>query len=201
MPDPTRWNAAAHPWPLPSRITHWGSALVVAGALLLAFTQDLPDSSATSRELLAWHQRLGLFAALLLCLRLAFRRSGAVRSGPIDRSTPLGRALQTGAALSHALLYVLLAAIPALGWAMTSARGRDVALLPGTPALPHLVATDPDLADTLQTWHERAAWLLMALVALHVAAALWHHSVQRDEVLTRMWPALARRSPRQKEKR
>ena len=91
-----------------------------------------------------------MFAALLLCLRLAFRRSGAVRSGPIDRSTPLGRALQTGAALSHALLYVLLAAIPALGWAMTSARGRDVALLPGTPALPHLVATDPDLAEVLR---------------------------------------------------
>lgn len=51
MPDPTRWNAAAHPWPLPSRFAHWGSALVVAGALSLAFVHDLPDSSDLSRSL------------------------------------------------------------------------------------------------------------------------------------------------------
>jgi cytochrome b len=37
--------------------------------------------------------------------------------------------------------------------------------------------------------HETLAWWLVALVALHVAAAAWHRLVLRDDVLGRMLPA------------
>jgi hypothetical protein len=76
--------------------------------------------------------------------------------------------------------------LPLLGWALSNAEGKPVHLFGLT--LPALVSADEDLADTLQAWHLNAAWVLLGLVSLHVAAALWHHFVLRDEVLRRMLP-------------
>jgi cytochrome b561 len=56
------------------------------------------------------------------------------------------------------------------------------------------VADDPDLADVLTDWHAWAAWGLLALLAAHIAAALWHHWVRRDGVLAAMLPLLRQRS-------
>ena len=44
------------------------------------------------------------------------------------------------------------------------------------------------LAEAIKPWHERLAWTLIALVALHVAAALKHHFIDRDGLLSRMRP-------------
>ncbi|RBJ88056.1 cytochrome b, partial [Xanthomonas oryzae pv. oryzae] len=44
------------------------------------------------------------------------------------------------------------------------------------------------LGDTLGTWHLNAAWALLALVLLHIGAALWHHLVLRDGLLRRVLP-------------
>ena len=171
------------------RFAHWASAVVLMFVLALAFTHELPESGETSRLLLGWHQRLGLFIGVLLVLRLLAR--ALERDGTQSAELPVG--LRMSATLSHALLYLLLAALPLIGWTMVSARGRDVSLVPGGRALPHLVATDTDFADTLQTWHERGAWVLICVIALHALAALWHHHVRGDDVLTRMWPSLSRR--------
>ena len=69
---------------------------------------------------------------------------------------------------------------------MSSAAGTPVHFFGLT--LPPLVGEDEDLADTLQTWHVNAAWALLVLVSLHVAAALWHHLVLRDHTLRMMLP-------------
>ena len=54
--------------------------------------------------------------------------------------------------------------------------------------LPALVASDEDLADTLTTWHQDVAWVLLAFITLHAGAALWHHFVLRDRTLRMMLP-------------
>ena len=61
--------------------------------------------------------------------------------------------------------------------------------------LPDLVAADSDLADTLSDYHIWAAWVLLSLLVPHVLAALWHHYIRRDGVLTAMLPggSLSRR--------
>jgi cytochrome b561 len=72
----------------------------------------------------------------------------------------------------------------------------------GLTPLPALVPIDPDVADTFSELHETTAWVLTALIAAHVAAALWHHFMRRDGVLASMWPTrhladrLAHPSPR-----
>jgi cytochrome b561 len=60
--------------------------------------------------------------------------------------------------------------------------------LPGLGHLPALIGRDLDLADTLEDWHSALAWTLLALIALHVAAALWHQYIRRDGLLDAMWP-------------
>jgi cytochrome b561 len=47
----------------------------------------------------------------------------------------------------------------------------------------------------LKEWHESLNWLMVVVVALHVAAALKHHFVDRDTVLARMLPFVKPRSP------
>ena len=47
---------------------------------------------------------------------------------------------------------------------------------------------DKALAEAIKRWHERLAWALIALVALHVGAALKHHFIDRDGLLSRMRP-------------
>ena len=95
--------------------------------------------------------------------------------------------MRIAAWLTHAALYAALLALPLLGWALSDAAGKPPHLF--GLALPALVAEDDDLADRLLAWHQDLAWVLLALVSLHIAAALWHHFIRRDDVLRAMWPA------------
>jgi cytochrome b561 len=173
------------PW---VRALHWGSALLVACALATAWLRELWEGEPPARLLLAIHRQLGLAVLLLLAVRLLTRL--LLRERTQTASPPWQRML---AAASHAALYLLLAAVPMLGWALTNARGTALRAA-GLFGLPALVATDPDRADTLHDWHEDAAWVLLAFVALHAAAALWHHFIARDGILHAMWPGLPRRT-------
>ena len=58
------------------------------------------------------------------------------------------------------------------------------------------MARDRELGYGLQDWHVDAAWVLLALVFGHVAAALWHHYIRRDNVLRSMQPYVRRRDLR-----
>jgi cytochrome b561 len=104
-----------------------------------------------------------------------------------DQTGQLAALLRWVALMTHLALYAFLIALPLLGWAATSAKGVTLRLFALAP-LPGLVAPDPDLADALVDYHMWGAWALLALVAAHAFAALWHHFVRRDGVLAAMLP-------------
>ena len=85
-------------------------------------------------------------------------------------------------------------ALPVVGWVLTSAHGISLNLF-GVVHLPQLVAADSELADTLSDYHVWLSWVLLALVVMHVGAALWHHFVRRDAVLKAMLPGRSRMMP------
>ncbi len=88
---------------------------------------------------------------------------------------------------SHAVqaaFYVLLALLPPLGLATAQAQGQEVAFL--GLAIPKLVATSKPLARQLKDVHEYLGDAMIAFIALHVAASLWHQFVRRDDTLKRM---------------
>jgi cytochrome b561 len=167
---------------------HWATVLVLAIGLALILTRDVVEGRALRQGLLDAHRSCGLLLLLLCVLRLALRW----RLGRLPALAAMGWLQRTVAASTHALLYGLLAGVPLLGWALSGALDQPVSLF--GIALPGWVAADEDMADALHGWHSAMAWTLLALVAAHAGAALWHHVVRKDAVLSAMSPRL-RRSP------
>lgn len=171
--------------PLRSRkltILHWLTALCLVLAAALILTRDQVAGRTLRMWLLEGHRHFGLFVLVLFFARVALR----VRLGRLSTHIDSSRLVRLLALLTHVALYALLLAQPLLGWALSDAQGKPVHLLGAI--LPALVGADEDLADTLTVWHQDAAWLLLGLILLHIAAALWHHFVRRDGVLRMMLP-------------
>ncbi len=124
----------------------------------------------------------------LLLLRVG-TRIATMSSAPRHE---LPRALHFASMGGHLVLYGLLLAMPLLGWALANAHGHAVRV-PGMFLLPELVAADPDLAESIESWHVGLSWVLVATVVSHVAAAAFHHLVRRDGVLRSMLPVWRQR--------
>jgi cytochrome b561 len=162
---------------------HWATLLLILLSAAAIFGRELVDDKAVQGMLMNLHRQAGLLVFILLFLRIMER---AFPMNPrVDHGLPFF--LRLMALASHGFIYLLLASLPLMGWALSNARGVDVALLGWVP-LPRLVNTDPDLADTLADIHEWAAWALYAVVAVHAGAALWHHYGRKDQVLRTMLP-------------
>jgi cytochrome b561 len=87
----------------------------------------------------------------------------------------------------HTSIYVLLFAMPIVGYIANSAFGAPTPFF-GLFELPPIVGKNEALSTQLFTLHRFVGWFLMGLVVTHVGAALYHYLILRDEVLTRMLP-------------
>lgn len=163
-------------------IMHWLTVLFLLIAATFILWRDQVDGRSLRMWLLEGHRHFGLFILLLFVARVAYR----FRVGRLPSEGNTSALLRLAAGSTHVALYVLLLVQPLLGWALSSAEGKPVHFLGLT--LPSLVASDEDLADTLTTWHQDVAWVLLAFITLHAGAALWHHFVLRDRTLRMMLP-------------
>jgi len=166
-----------------ARFLHWATLGLITLQLLLGNVLEAVPEGALRGLAYDSHETIGLCVLLLVLARLAWRLTHPQPPVP-------GPAWQRRVALcTHATLYVLMLAIPVLGYTMVDAKGYDVAFFgwSGVDWLP----TNDALADSLKVLHAAFGWALIALVALHAGAALWHHFVARDDVLRRMLPGRA----------
>lgn len=167
---------------------HWllGLSLMALFGLGLYMT-DLPFSP-QRLKLYNWHKWAGVAILALSLARLLWRlmhRPPALPHAVAARMPGWQKALHHG---THHLLYVLFFAVPLTGWAYSSAAGFPIVFL-GVLPLPDFVAADKALAEAIKPWHAYSAYALATLAALHIAAALKHHAIDRDGLLARMWPA------------
>lgn len=86
----------------------------------------------------------------------------------------------------HLMIYAVILGECLLGWIIVNAKGFAVPLPLTGLEFPRLVSADPALVITAIWAHEVLAWMMYGLLALHIAAALWHHYVNRDDTLARM---------------
>lgn len=173
-----RWGALA-------KAFHW----IIVALILVQFwlanqAENLPLGLAKLAAY-ARHKSFGITILVLAVLRLLWRLYNRRHSPPLPADlAPWER----GAAhLTHHGLYALLFLMPLTGWAMSSARNYPVSWF-NLVTLPDFVAPDESLFETLVAVHGALAWALVAVAALHVAAALQHHFIRKDNVLRRMLP-------------
>ncbi|OWY38369.1 cytochrome b [Xenophilus sp. AP218F] len=162
---------------------HWLMAAMLIGLLAVGFIMHGLPFSPFKLKIYSWHKWAGVSVFLLAWLRLAWRAGHRPPALPAAMGA-LTRAL---AHLGHAALYLLMIVIPLSGWLMSSAKGVPTVYF-GVLPLPDLIAPDPRLGERLQFVHMTLNFLLIAVVAGHVAAALKHHLFDKDDVLKRMLP-------------
>jgi cytochrome b561 len=163
---------------------HWVTAAFVVmlwtlGQCIDSFPKGVPRMSARSV-----HITFGALLAILLAVRIAWRLRAGVK---LSAAVPgISGQLAVGA---HYLLYALLAAAVLLGIACEWFRGDTLFNLFTVPAFdPH---DKKRLSEPASDLHALAANSLLAVAAVHAAAAIFHHSVLKDGVLRRMWPKLS----------
>lgn len=164
---------------------HWLMAVLLFMTFPLGiYMYDLPLSP-EKLKLYSYHKWIGVTIFLLACLRMLWRLRHP--TPPLPRSMPDWQ--QKLAKGIHHLFYLLLFLIPLSGWLMSSALGVQTVWF-GLIPLPDLVGEDAALGEWLKAAHKALNILLLIGVIVHVAAAVKHHVVDRDDVLARMLPFL-----------
>lgn len=165
-----------------SILMHWLMlALLAAVYACIELREFYPRGSDVREGLKTWHFMLGLSVFVLVWIRLGARALSP--RGPAPRTW-----FGVLAVVMHVALYVLMIAMPLLGWLVLSA-GGDVVPFFGL-VLPPLIAPDPALAERIETVHTTVGAAGYWLIGFHAAAALFHHYVLRDQTLRRMAPGL-----------
>ena len=162
---------------------HWLPALFGLVTFPLGVYMHELALSPLKLRLVSYHKWLRGTIFLLTVARLAWRATHI--PPPLPETIPLWQ--QRAAHSLHFLLYVLLLVIPLTGWLMSSAKGFPVVYL-GLVPVPDLVGKDKVLGDLLAEIHEMLNFGLLALVGMHIAAALKHHFIEHDGTLRRMLP-------------
>jgi cytochrome b561 len=179
---------------------HWLIALLAIGNLCsgLLFAELMSHDNPYRFGIIQIHKSVGLTILVLSLIRLAWRLVNPVPPLPTEMSP----ALKFVARLTHYLFYFLIIAIPLAGWLLVSASPTGIPTMwfglfqwPNLPFFNGL--TRPQHMQYVHTFaaaHSYMAFLTIALVLLHVGAALYHQFFRHDNVLRRMWFGTAVRS-------
>jgi cytochrome b561 len=165
-----------------AKLLHWTLAVLLTAQYIVGAAMPHVRRTTPQEGLVAWHVSIGTAVLLFALLGFAW---WALRPVPIPLNVPAWQ--RHVARLTHLLLYLLTILMGFLGWAASSYNGWPVRLF-GVIPLPALAAKGTAWAHTAGDVHDVLLYVLLALIALHVAAALYHHFVRHDEVLARMRP-------------
>lgn len=190
VPRPETADAAVYS-PV-ARAFHWITvvlvALMVPVGLFMTARAERNIWDGLTNTLYSGHKLTGLLLLVVVVGRLGYR---LIKGAPPDEPTiePWQKAASH---VTHWTLYLLLLAVPILGWV-------GISLYPaldvfGLFRLPGLVAPNQPASSTVFFLHKIGAFALVGLAAVHIVAALYHYIVRKDGVLRRMLPSL--RHPR-----
>ncbi|MEI6486337.1 MAG: cytochrome b [Sphingomonadales bacterium] len=160
---------------------HWLMSLLIIGNLLGGFLHDfVPRENGQRAFVMALHTSFGLSLILLTLLRLGWRLAHSPPALP--RYFTKGERLLAKA--GHWGFYIAMLALPLTGWALTS-RGDKPLLYFWLFEVPKF-GIDKATARSFGEIHETLGWVMVALLALHIAGLLKHLVLDRDNLLPRM---------------
>lgn len=179
--------AVYRPW---ARFFHWLSALLVLLTIPAALIMVTPGIDRGLQDpLFLFHKNIGVVILMLVAVRLLYRLRNP--APPLPSGVP---AIQRHIAeATHWLLYGLLLAMAISGYVRVTAGGFPLEMLDGL-GLPRLVPQSDSLAERAKQIHAFLRFPLIALIALHIGAALYHAAIKRDGVFQRMAPWAVRKA-------
>ena len=170
-------------YPATSKLLHWFVAVCVLTTAPVAIAMTRVGEGPIQNALFNLHKSLGVLIFVLMTLRLINR----LAAGALAAETEIEPWQKAMSSVVHTSLYVLLLAMPIVGYTANSAYGAPTPFF-GLFSLPPIAGKDEALAMQLFTIHRWVGWLVIALVLMHVGAALYHQFIRRDSVLKRMLP-------------
>jgi len=168
-------------------VLHWLLGISIFAMFAIGvYMSDLPFSP-LRLKLYNYHKWAGITFLILSVLRLVWRLVNKPPALPkaIEQAMPNWQTKVHHA--THYALYALFFAVPLIGWAYSSAAGFPIVLF-GVLPLPDFVAVDKEFAKQIKELHEISAFALIGLALLHIGAALKHHFIDKDGLVSRMLP-------------
>ena len=162
---------------------HWITVLLLLATVVIAWQMvGIPRNTPARGLYFSTHKSIGIIILALTLARLGWRARHPAPPPPPGMPRWMARL----ARINHALLYVVLLGMPLAGYlhSATSPHPGDFLGLVELPGLPR----DDGVSTALLAVHLAGQWLLYAVVALHVLAAVWHVAARRDGTLERMLP-------------
>ena len=163
-------------------VLHWVTGLLILGQLTLGLWMiDLPKTPPGLRA--GWfniHKSLGILIAVLVIVRILWR----LTHRPPALPQTLAAWQKKASHVTHHLLYVLIVVAPLSGF-LSSAHSKYPIKFFGLE-LPKLFEPDANLKDLFSDIHLVTIWLLIALITVHILAALKHRFIDKDDIFQRM---------------
>jgi len=163
-----------------ARLLHWTMALLILTMLFVGVGM-VSTVSPRYHQLFTLHRSVGIVILVLVAIRLINRLLNP--PPPLPADLPAWQRLAANG--SHIVLYILMFALPLVGWATLSAGGYPI-LVFGAIQLPPIAAHNDQAFALLRTAHSVLAFLLFATFLAHLGAALFHALIRRDDVLESM---------------
>jgi cytochrome b561 len=169
-------------WGSLSRGFHWGLGLVIIGMIAFGWWMNHFPARPDRFFYRSIHADIGYALLLLMVLRLIWRVLNPVPALPAGAR----QWQRIASGISHWGLYILTIAVAMLGWAHSGARTQNYSDFFGLFHVPQFTSPDRAAAGFYEDRHIWFAYGLLALIVIHVLAALWHHFIKRDRVAARM---------------
>lgn len=169
-------------WGSVARWLHWILALAIIGMIGFGWWMNHIPARPDRFFYRSIHADIGYVILLLAIIRLVWRAINPTPAMPAETS----RWQKIAAHISHGALYLAVILVAMLGWAHSGARTPNYSDFFGLFHLPQFTSPDRAAAGAYEDRHILFAYVLLALIAVHVIAALWHHFIRRDRVVARM---------------
>ncbi|MGH6828295.1 MAG: cytochrome b [Rhizomicrobium sp.] len=161
---------------------HWLIFLLLAAQYLIGSIMPHIGGHTLDRSWVAWHLSVGASILFFIVVRLLWRAFH-----PVPGLQTEARWERIAARVIHWALYILVLVMTLLGWAAANAHGWSVHLF-GLVSLPQIAPKGSRWGHEAGDIHDVVLYVLLGVIVLHVAAALYHYFVKRDDVVARMLP-------------